>query len=36
MFKAARELFERDELQSLGARMERRRRELVRELKAQG
>lgn len=33
MFKQARELFEKDELQSLGAQMERRRREVVRELK---
>lgn len=35
MFKQARELFEKTELQSLGAQMESRRRQLVRELKAQ-
>jgi hemerythrin superfamily protein len=34
MFKQARELFDRDELRSLGAQMERRRREVVRELKS--
>lgn len=34
MFKQAKELFDRDELQTLGAQMERRRRELVRELKS--
>ncbi|HYI11129.1 MAG TPA: hemerythrin domain-containing protein [Thermoanaerobaculia bacterium] len=36
MFKQARELFDRGELQSLGAQMERRRREVVRELKSGG
>ena len=36
MFKQARELFDRDELRSLGDQMQRRRREVVRELKAQG
>jgi len=35
MFKQARELFDRDELLSLGDRMERRRRELVKELKSE-
>ena len=35
MFKQARELFDRDELRALGGQMERRRRQLVRELKAQ-
>jgi hemerythrin superfamily protein len=34
MFKAARELFDRDELKSLGDQMQRRKRELVREAKA--
>jgi hemerythrin superfamily protein len=34
MFKAARELFEKDELRELGGRMERRKRELIRELKS--
>lgn len=34
MFKAARDLFDRDELKSLGDQMQRRRRELRRELKA--
>ncbi|HYK01980.1 MAG TPA: hemerythrin domain-containing protein [Thermoanaerobaculia bacterium] len=34
MFKQARELFDRDELRSLGDQMERRRREVVRELKS--
>ena len=34
MFKAARELFDRDELKTLGAQMQRRKRELTRELKA--
>lgn len=34
MFKAARELFDRDELRELGAQMARRKRELLRELKA--
>ena len=34
MFKAARELFERDELRSLGDQMQRRKRQLLRELKA--
>ena len=34
MFKAARELFERDELRSLGDQMQRRKREVMRELKA--
>ena len=34
MFKAAKKLFEKDELRSLGAQMQRRKRELVRELKA--
>jgi hemerythrin superfamily protein len=33
MFKAARELFDRDELKSLGAQMQRRKREILRELK---
>src|SRR5687767_11943676 len=36
MFKQARELFDRGELQSLGAQMERRRRQIVRELKSGG
>lgn len=34
MFKAARELFDRDELRSLGEQIQRRKRELLRELKA--
>jgi hemerythrin superfamily protein len=34
MFKAAKELFSKDELKELGAAMERRKRELVREIKA--
>jgi hemerythrin superfamily protein len=34
MFKAARELFERDELRALGDQMQRRKRQLLRELKA--
>lgn len=34
MFKAAKELFEKDELQSLGEQMQRRKRELVRTMKA--
>lgn len=34
MFKAARTLFDRDELKALGAQMQRRKRELTRELKA--
>lgn len=34
MFKAARELFDRDELKSLGDQMQRRKREILRELKA--
>lgn len=34
MFKAAKELFDRDELKSLGDQMQRRKRELMRELKA--
>lgn len=33
MFKAAKQLFDRDELKALGAQMQRRKRELVRELK---
>ena len=33
MFKAAKELFDRDELKALGAQLQRRKRELVRELK---
>ena len=34
MFKAAKQLFDRDELKSLGAQMQKRKRELLRELKA--
>lgn len=34
MFKAAKKLFDRDELKSLGEQMQRRKRELLRELKA--
>lgn len=34
MFKAARELFEKDELKSLGEQMQRRKREVMRELKS--
>ena len=33
MFKAAKKLFDRDELKSLGAQMQRRKREILRELK---
>jgi hemerythrin superfamily protein len=34
MFKAAKKMFEREELQTLGAEMQKRKRELVRELKS--
>lgn len=34
MFKAAKELFDKDELKSLGDQMQRRKREILRELKA--
>jgi hemerythrin superfamily protein len=34
MFKAAKELFEKEELKTLGAQIQRRKRELLRELKA--
>ena len=34
MFKAAKQLFDRDELKTLGAQMQKRKRELLRELKA--